>query len=116
VVGFPVQVAREILKDIEDVDIDEGNKRTLPLVVGETVAHRIAYALVGTVCSAMVLTPSYWNMFASNPPVYAVGVLAGVSMCIRASMLPLKKGETLLKKSIYVLLAGMIGGLLVQQQ
>jgi 4-hydroxybenzoate polyprenyltransferase len=116
VVGFPVQVAREILKDIEDVDIDEGNKRTLPLVVGEAVAHRIAYALVGAVCSAMVLTPSYWSMFASNPPVYAIGLLAGVSMCIRASMLPLKKGEKLLKKSIYVLLAGMIGGLLVQQQ
>lgn len=30
-IGFPLQVAREILKDIEDVDVDEGTKKTLPL-------------------------------------------------------------------------------------
>lgn len=30
-IGFPLQVAREILKDIEDVQVDEGTKKTLPL-------------------------------------------------------------------------------------
>jgi len=30
-IGFPLQVAREILKDIEDVKVDEGTKKTLPL-------------------------------------------------------------------------------------
>ncbi len=30
-IGFPLQVAREILKDIEDVQVDEGTKMTLPL-------------------------------------------------------------------------------------
>ena len=30
-IGFPLQVAREILKDIEDVEVDEGTKKTLPL-------------------------------------------------------------------------------------
>ena len=114
-IGFPVQVAREILKDIEDVETDQGRKRTLPIMVGEVVAHRIAYTLVGLVCSAM-LTKSYWSMFASTPPVYALGLCLGVPMCIRASMLPLKQGEALLKKSIYVLLAGMIGGLWFQEQ
>ena len=31
IIGFPLQVAREILKDIEDVKVDEGTKKTLPL-------------------------------------------------------------------------------------
>ena len=114
VVGFPIQVAREILKDIEDVKVDQGKKVTLPLVVGEKRAHRIAYGIVGMVCSAMVFSKSYWKLFASNPPVYTFGVIAGVPMCIRASLLPLKRGEQLLKKSIYVLLVGMIGGLVMQ--
>ena len=136
-VGFPIQVAREILKDVEDVDVDRGNidggdgddigvprKVTLPLVVGTRWSHRIAYALVGAVCGAMVFTETYWKMFASTNasslsrlPVlaspYGLGVCAGVPMCIRASVLPIKEGERLLKKSIYVLLAGMIGGLLL---
>lgn len=30
-IGFPLQVAREILKDIEDVNVDKGTKMTLPL-------------------------------------------------------------------------------------
>ncbi len=115
-VGFPVQVAREILKDVEDVDIDRdvAHKLTLPLVIGDIWAHRIAYTLVAAVCSTMVFTKPYWKLFASTPPLYAIGVCVGVPMCIRSSMLPLKKGEQLLKKSVYVLLAGMIGGLMMQ--
>jgi 4-hydroxybenzoate polyprenyltransferase len=113
-VGFPMQFSREILKDIEDMDIDRGKKQTLPLVVGEKMSHRIAYVLVGAVCSAMVFTPIYWEMFASKPPFYAFGVMVGLQMCWKASILPLREGQQLLKKSIFVLLAGMIGGLLAQ--
>ena len=113
-VGFPMQFSREILKDVEDMDIDRGKKQTLPLVVGEKMSHRIAYALVGAVCSIMVFTPIYWEMFASNPPIYAFGVMAGLQMCWKASVMPLREGQQLLKKSIYVLLAGMILGLLAQ--
>jgi 4-hydroxybenzoate polyprenyltransferase len=114
-VGFPMQLSREILKDTEDIDIDQGNKVTLPLVVGERVAHRIAYGLVYMVCSVMILTPTYWNMFASPPfPVYTLGVMVSLAMCIKASTMSLHEGQRLLKNSIYVLLAGMIGGLLLQ--
>jgi len=113
-VGFPMHLSREILKDIEDVGIDRGNKSTLPLVVGERIAHRIAYGIVGCVSSVMVLTPLYWGMFGSKYHIYPLGVAVGLSMCIRASLLPLSEGQRLLKKSIYVLLAGMIGGLLAQ--
>lgn len=115
--GFPLHVAREIVKDIEDVDVDvdRGTKLTLPLVLGERAAHRIAYGMVAAVCSLVTLTPFYWEIFASSRyPIYPVGLAMGVPMCMRASFLPLSEGQRLLKKSIYVLLAGMIGGLLSQ--
>lgn len=113
-IGFPMQISREILKDIEDVDADRNQKHTLPLVIGETWCRRIAYCLVATINLAMIVLPDYWRMFASIPPVYAISVAIGIPMCIRASTLDLIPGQRLLKKSIFVLLAGMIGSLLLQ--
>jgi 4-hydroxybenzoate polyprenyltransferase len=112
-VGFPMHVSREIVKDIEDVDIDRiaPAKWTLPLVLGERTAHRLAYGMVFMVCSVMIVTPTYWTMFASRYPIYPLGVAVGLSMCFQASRLPVSQGQRLLKASIYVLLAGMIGGL-----
>lgn len=115
-VGFPMQVAREILKDIEDVEMDQGNKRTLPMVIGKSASKRFSYSLVASVIAIMVLTPYYWKLFESHPlPVYPIGVLIGFPMCIRSSQLSLRDGHQLLKKSIYVLLASMIGALLLQR-
>ena len=113
-VGFPMHLSREIIKDIEDMDIDRGNKMTLPLAIGRENSHRIAFAIVGCVCGAMIFTPLYWPMFASRYPIYPLSVAIGLPMCFRASFLPLSEGQRLLKKSIYVLLAGMIGGLLAR--
>lgn len=113
-IGFPLQVSREVLKDCEDTEIDRGVKQTLPLVIGISNAKRIAYALVAIVNAGMIMSKYYWKMFASHPPVYAVSVAVGTTMCIAASMLPLEKGQRVLKMSIYVLLAGMISGLLLQ--
>ena len=114
-VGFPLHVAREILKDIEDMDVDclEGFKKlTIPLITGEKVAHRIAYGIVGMICSIMIVTPWYWNIFLpSKCAAYPLSVAIGVTMCIRASFLPVSEGQKLLKKSIFVLLAGMITSL-----
>ncbi|KAL7504268.1 hypothetical protein ACHAXN_001947, partial [Cyclotella atomus] len=42
-IGFPLQVAREILKDIQDVDSDGGTKQTLQIYIGEANSKRIAY-------------------------------------------------------------------------
>ena len=115
-VGLPIHVAREIVKDIEDVDIDKrGGKQTLPIVLGTKVAHRIAYGIVGIVCSMMIFTPIYWNIFGPSY-VYTASVVISVPMCIRASIMSdICKGQKLLKKSIYVLLAGMISGLLMKK-
>ena len=113
-IGFPLQVSREILKDIEDVEVDRGQKQTLPLLIGDTNSKRIAYGLVYIINGALLFSPYYWNMFASEPPLYALSMAIGTPMCIIASLLSLSKGQRLLKKSIYVLLAGMISSLLLQ--
>ena len=109
--GFPLQVAREVLKDAEDVEADRGKKLTLPLAMGIEPSRRAAHGLVGVVLGWMVFTPHYWQMFSSTPPFYAAAMVICIPMCVRASWLPLREGEQLLKRSIYVLLVGMIGGL-----
>ena len=109
--GFPLQVAREVLKDAEDVEADRGKKLTLPLAMGIEPSRRAAYGLVGMVLGWMVFTPQYWQMFSSTPPIYAAAMFICIPMCVRASWLPLREGEQLLKRSIYVLLVGMVGGL-----
>lgn len=97
-IGLPLQISREILKDVEDVDADRNQKRTLPLVIGETWCRRIAYCLIATINLAMIVLPDYWHMFASIPPLYAISVAIGIPMCIRA--MDLIPGQRLLKKSI----------------
>ena len=112
--GFPLEVAREVLKDAEDVKADRGKKLTLPLALGVEPSRRAAHGLVGLVLGWMVFTPHYWQMFSSTPPVYAAAMVITIPMCVRASWLPLREGEQLLKRSIYVLLVGMIGGLVLK--
>ena len=117
IIGFPLQVAREILKDIEDVEVDRGQKVTLPLVIGHKKSKRLAYGLVYLINIFMIFNPTYWKMFQSSSyiPVYAISVAIGTPMSILASRsISLTKGQKLLKKSIYVLLLGMISGLLLQ--
>ena len=111
--GFPLQVAREVLKDAEDVEADRGQKLTLPLAMGTEPSRRAAHGLVGLVLGWMVFTPHYWQMFSSTPPIYAAAMAVCIPMCARASRLPLREGEQLLKRSIYVLLVGMVGGLVL---
>jgi 4-hydroxybenzoate polyprenyltransferase len=114
-VGFAVGVAREILKDMEDVEVDQlAGKMTLPIVVGNTISHRISFFLVAAACVAC-LSPGYRAMFSLSPPLYLVATWVGVVMCVKASLLPLQQGQRMLKKSVYVLLAGMISTLVAKQ-
>lgn len=96
-IGFPLQVAREILKDIQDVDSDGGTKQTLPIYIGEANSKRIAYGIVALINIAMIAFPHYWSMFASSPPVYGISLMVGVPMCIKASILPILDGQMMLK-------------------
>jgi len=109
-IGFGFGVAREILKDIQDVQIDKiAGKATIPNTWGSKLAHRIAYSIVGMCCAAC-WTPRYRQIFGESP-VYMVATSVGTIMCGLASRMSLAKGQSMLKKSIYVLLLGMIGGL-----
>jgi len=83
-------------------------------VIGERKSKWIAYSLVAVVNGTMLLSPYFWTMFKSTPNVYALSVVIGTPMCIWASVLPLSEGQKMLKKSIYVLLLGMITALLNQ--
>ena len=146
IIGFAVGVAREILKDIEDIDVDSakvaGKRRkvTLPIVVGTKISHAVAYAFVAIAC-ILCYTPQYRSIFTSSTsgttmsslvsssssssvltiitslvksiPYYMISTVVGTVMSFKASRLPIKEGERLLKKSIYVLLAGMISGLIL---
>ena len=113
-VGFPMQVSREILKDIEDVEVDLGKKTTLPNVIGSQASHTVAYTIVGMNTCSIIFTPTYWKLFASWIPIFPIGVTVGSIMCIKAATLPLKEGQRLLKRSIFVLLLAMIGALILQ--
>ena len=112
-VGFLMHISREIVKDIEDIELDRGQKLTLPLVFGEKVAHAIAYGIVFVTFALNIFTPTYRHIFSSCIPVYPLSLAVTLPMCIRASMLDISVGQKLLKKSIYILLVGMIGALLL---
>lgn len=114
IVGFLMHVSREIVKDIEDVDMDRGNKSTLPVVIGENLSHKVAYGIVALTYGLNIFTPIYWRIFSSSLPLYPLAVTITMPICIKASMLPISKGQRLLKKSIYILLAGMISALLIK--
>ncbi|MEK6976526.1 MAG: UbiA family prenyltransferase [Candidatus Thermoplasmatota archaeon] len=57
-------LARELLKDVEDVDADRGHRDTLPLRVGQGQTRLLAFALVNlalvTSVVAFVRTPAGW--------------------------------------------------------
>jgi hypothetical protein len=50
----PLQFAREVAKDLDDVDGDRGRRRTLPLVVGLPIARAVGTG--ATVVAVLVLT------------------------------------------------------------
>ena len=114
IVGFLMHVSREIVKDIEDVDMDRGNKSTLPVVIGENISHKVAYGIVALTYGLNIFTPIYWRIFSSSLPLYPLAITITLPICIKASMMPISKGQRLLKKSIYILLAGMISALLIK--
>ena len=52
-------ITREILKDIEDVEVGTGVKQTLPLGIGTPNSKRIAYGMVGFVNAALIFSTYY---------------------------------------------------------
>lgn len=77
-VGVPLHFAREVAKDIDDVDGDAQHRRTLPLRAGHGTARLVVVTSVALFVVA--LAP-----FAVRRPGFAVVVLPAVALCVAAS-------------------------------
>jgi geranylgeranylglycerol-phosphate geranylgeranyltransferase len=52
VIAWPLHFAREVSKDIDDIDGDRGRRRTLPIVAGVAMARVVQFAAVCVFCGA----------------------------------------------------------------
>jgi 4-hydroxybenzoate polyprenyltransferase len=91
-IAAPLHFAREIAKDMEDVDGDRGRRKTLPIVAGVGVARAIMIIAIGvfvvawmvlmngrlTAWPAVVLAVAgaYWGMPAIDKAAMAVAMIA----------------------------------------
>jgi 4-hydroxybenzoate polyprenyltransferase len=114
--GFSLGVIREILKDIQDVELDRGTKFTLPMWIGATAAQHVSFVALG-VTLLLLQTPLYRGMFAassSGVPLYSTAWMLASAMCLQASTKPtIGRKQAGVKNSIYVLLAGLIGSMML---
>lgn len=62
--SFFINLAREIVKDCEDMESDSQTRKTLPMAVGKKKARMIAYSISmgGVVCSALPYYLGYFNL------------------------------------------------------
>jgi geranylgeranylglycerol-phosphate geranylgeranyltransferase len=62
--SFFINLAREIVKDCEDMESDSETRNTLPMTVGKEKARMIAYSISmgGIVCSALPYYLGYFNL------------------------------------------------------
>ena len=114
IVGLGLGTAREIIKDMEDMDVDAAaGKLTLPAVFGMRASHTIAYSMVAAVCF-IISSSSFIKLFAQKPYWgHAVRIAPGIILSIRAALSKnISEGQLLLKKSIYTFLMGSIIGLI----
>lgn len=110
--GFSLGVVREILKDVQDVEPDSGTKFTLPIWIGEKAATRVGLGALGATL-AVLQTPLYRRMFAVEP-LYSTAWVLAAGTCWRAGVKPtIDQKQAGVKKSIYVLLAGLIGSMML---
>jgi 4-hydroxybenzoate polyprenyltransferase len=62
--SFFINLAREIVKDCEDMEFDSKTRNTLPMAVGKEKARMIAYSISmgGVVCGALPYYLGYFNL------------------------------------------------------
>jgi geranylgeranylglycerol-phosphate geranylgeranyltransferase len=96
-VGVPLHFAREIAKDLDDVEGDASFRRTLPLRFGLGAARLVV------VCSVALFVVAL-APFAVRRPTFAIVVLPAVALCLVASrrVLSGQRGTARLLKSAMV--------------
>jgi len=62
--SFFINLAREIVKDCEDMESDSKTRNTLPMAVGKEKARMVAYSISmgGVVCGALPYYLGYFNL------------------------------------------------------
>ncbi len=104
-----VNVAREVVKDVHDMEGDEGHRRTLPMAIGAERARMLAYvlALMGLV---VLYLPYQWGPLAFHQLVVQTPAI----LLIITTNGPLWEGRDAVVIARYrqAMLAGLVGFLL----
>lgn len=112
--AFLANVAREILKDVEDMPADSGHRATLPLRAGAGVARLLAFFLVNLAVLLSVLaflrSPAGWSGL-------WLAVLAGADLLFvlgsSLSWMDVAQAQRVLKLAMLAALAAFLAGPLV---
>lgn len=105
-------VARETVKDIEDIDVDKGLKTSLPMVIG--VSKSVFVVFITSVISILL------GFYVFSYGIFNIGYLALIlvgSLIFAMAFFEAKSGnyaksQSLFKKAMFVVLIGYIIGLL----
>ncbi len=105
IMGFLYNLAREIIKDVEDMNSDKG-RNTLAMKIGPEKTRIIAY-LISLMTLVSIMTPFALGLFEQQ---YIILVLPGILVLLMVkSKLSLAQdfaAQQLLKRSLYLCLAG----------
>lgn len=113
--AFLSNVAREVLKDVEDLDADRGERTTFPLQAGPGAARILAFLLANAAVLLSILAfvqrpPGWWTPW--------LGILAAsdAAFVVAASLSWVNVGhaQRLLKLAMLLALAAFLAGPLVE--
>ncbi|MBI5347027.1 MAG: geranylgeranylglycerol-phosphate geranylgeranyltransferase [Candidatus Aenigmarchaeota archaeon] len=110
VVSFLGTIAREIIKDVEDIKGDEKlGMRTLPIVVGEKIAKAVAYAILVIACASLIWPYQMLSTY------YLIGAIPGILACLYAIAKHKnpRKSQKMVKVAMYFVMLGFLLGSLL---
>jgi geranylgeranylglycerol-phosphate geranylgeranyltransferase len=112
--AFLANVARELLKDVEDMAADQGERRTLPLEAGAGVARLLAFLLVNAAVLLSVL--AFFHSPAGWSPAW-LAVLAGADLLflvgVSLAWMDVGRSQRVLKLAMLAALAAFLAGTLL---
>jgi geranylgeranylglycerol-phosphate geranylgeranyltransferase len=112
--AFLANVAREVLKDVEDLDADRGERKTLPLQAGPGAARILAFTLANAAvllsATAFLRRPAGWWT-----PWLVLLAASDVAFVVAASLswMNVGRAQRLLKLAMLLALAAFLAGPLV---
>jgi geranylgeranylglycerol-phosphate geranylgeranyltransferase len=106
-VSFLATLAREMVKDIEDLKGDKRiGTRTLPMVIGKRVTKMFAYGILAVACILLIL-PYLFGIFDFW---YLVGIMPAVILCMYSATVGPHNAQRAIKIAMYFVLFGFLLG------